>query len=443
MFFGKPSFQSPLAKELWHMTLPMVFGIFSLLSFQLVDSAFIGQLGVQPLAAQGFTLPIQMIIIGLQVGLGIATTSIISRALGANNTQYARQLGGLVLLIGGVGIILFCLFIWVYWQTILSFLGAPQSLFGVIERYWPHWLLSAWLGAFIYFLNSICRANGNTMLPGVMMVVTSIVNVILDPLFIFTFGLGLNGAAMATSCAFLVGIIMAMLKIWQSHWVCFKWSNLDIASSVKSISHIMGPALISQLLPSISAVLATKLIATFGAVAVGAWALGTRFEFFLLVVVLALTMSVPPMVGRLLGAKDYHQIEALVGIAVKFVLLLQVFFALIAFVFSGLLAGWVTSDPNVEDSLRVYLMIVPISLSSLGIGMLMVSVSNAMGHSYVALTMSALRLFAFFLPCIWLGAWIGDLEGVFVGVLFGNVFAGIAAWIMYKNVMRSLQQGTV
>lgn len=443
MLFGKSSFQSPLAKELWHMTLPMVFGIFSLLSFQLVDSAFIGQLGVEPLAAQGFTLPIQMIIIGLQVGLGIATTAIISRALGAGNSEYARQLGGLVLIIGGVGIVLFCLFIWLGRHAILSFLGAPDSIFSIIEGYWPHWLLSAWLGAFVYFLNSICRSNGNTMLPGIMMVITSIVNLILDPLFIFTFGLGLNGAAMATSCAFLVGTIIAVSKIWPSYWVCFKWHNLDIASSLKSISHIMGPALISQLLPPISSVLATKLIASFGAVAVGAWALGSRFEFFLLVVVLALTMSVPPMVGRLLGAKDYSQIQALVMIAGKFVLLLQLFLALIAFVFSGLLASWVTSDNKVGEILQLYLMIVPTSLSSLGICMLMVSVSNAIGHSYTALFMSALRLFAFFLPCIWLGAWIGDLEGIFIGVFFGNVFAGTAAWLLYKKVMVSLQKSAM
>lgn len=74
---------SSLAKQLFQMTWPMLFGVLSLMSFQLVDSAFIGQLGVLPLAAQGFTMPIQMVIIGIQVGLGIATTAVISRAIGA------------------------------------------------------------------------------------------------------------------------------------------------------------------------------------------------------------------------------------------------------------------------------------------------------------------------------------------------------------------------
>ncbi len=83
---------SSLSKQLFQMTWPMMFGVLSLMSFQLVDSAFIGQLGILPLAAQGFTMPLQMVIIGLQVGLGIATTAIIARVLGEKNNEKARQL---------------------------------------------------------------------------------------------------------------------------------------------------------------------------------------------------------------------------------------------------------------------------------------------------------------------------------------------------------------
>ncbi|EVU13334.1 matE family protein, partial [Vibrio parahaemolyticus V-223/04] len=103
--------QPTLAKQLFTMTWPMLFGVLSLMSFQLVDSAFIGQLGVLPLAAQGFTLPLQMVIIGIQVGLGIATTAVISKALGANDARYAKQLGGLVLMIGSIGVAVFGLLI--------------------------------------------------------------------------------------------------------------------------------------------------------------------------------------------------------------------------------------------------------------------------------------------------------------------------------------------
>lgn len=72
-----------LGRTLFRMTWPMLFGVLALMSYQLVDSVFISYLGVEPLAALGFTLPVQQVIIGVQVGLGIATTAVISRSLGA------------------------------------------------------------------------------------------------------------------------------------------------------------------------------------------------------------------------------------------------------------------------------------------------------------------------------------------------------------------------
>jgi len=428
-----------LTRQLFQMTWPMLFGVLSLMSFQLVDSAFIGQLGILPLAAQGFTLPIQMIIIGIQVGLGIATTAVISRALGAKQTQYAKQLGGLVLTIGGIGVAVICGLLWLIREPILVLLSAPASVYPVIESYWPVWLVSAWVGAVLYFYYSICRSNGNTMLPGTMMMATSAINMVLDPIFIFTFDLGINGAAIATIIAFGIGVLFVAPKVTQKHWICFNWSNLDVASSMRSLGNIMGPAMTSQLLPPLSSMLATKLLASYGATAVAAWALGSRFEFFSIVSVLALTMSMPPMVGRLLGENKIAEIRELVTIACKFILGFQFFIALITFMVSNQLADLMTSESNVASILNSHLLIVPLSLGPLGICMLMVSVSNALAKSYTALAISALRLFAFFLPCLWIGSQIADIQGLFVGALVGNVLAGLTAWLMYQKIINQIE----
>lgn len=431
---------SSLAYQLFKMTWPMMFGVLSLMSFQLVDSAFIGQLGVLPLAAQGFTLPVQMVIIGIQVGLGIATTAVISRAIGAQQTRYAQQLGGLILMIGGVGVALIAGLLWLVREPLLSLLSAPDSVYPIINSYWPVWLASAWVGAFLYFFYSICRANGNTMLPGTMMMVTSAINLALDPLFIFTFDLGINGAALATVAAFGIGLLIVAPQVTRKHWISFDWSDLNIPSSIRSITNIMGPAMTSQLLPPLSSMLATKLLASYGTAAVAAWALGSRYEFFAIVSVLALTMSMPPMIGRLLGANKIAEIRQLVSIACRFVIGFQFVIALITFFISSQLAGLMTSDASVEAILNSHLMIVPLSLGPLGICMLMVSVSNALAKSYTALTISALRLFAFFLPCLWLGALVADIQGLFVGALVGNILAGITAWLMYQKIITKIEK---
>ncbi|ETX09642.1 Fis family transcriptional regulator [Marinomonas ushuaiensis DSM 15871] len=431
-----------LAKQLFSMTWPMLFGVLSMMSFQLVDSAFIGQLGILPLAAQGFTLPIQMIVIGLQVGLGIATTAIIARALGAGNENYAKQLGGLVLMIGSVGMVCFCLLIWWLRHPILTLLSAPESVFPVIDAYWPYWLFSVFVGALTYFYYSICRSNGNTFLPGIMMVVTSVLNLILDPIFIFTLDLGLNGAAIATILSFIIGLLIVASQVTRKHWVSFDWKDLNVGKSLASIGHIMGPAMVSQLLPSASSILATKLIAGFGTAAVASWALGSRFEFFIIVSVLALTMSMPPMVGRLLGANKIAEIREVVSIACRFVLGFQLLVAIVTFLASDFLANLMTSEKAVSEILNWHLVLVPISLGSLGICMLMVSVANALGKSYTALSISALRLFVFFLPCLWIGSELAGLKGLFVGVLIGNLLAGLCAWNMYQRLLRKIELGS-
>lgn len=432
--------QPTLAKQLFSMTWPMLFGVLSLMSFQLVDSAFIGQLGVLPLAVQGFTLPLQMVVIGIQVGLGIATTAVISKALGANETRYAKQLGGLVLMIGSVGVAIISVLIWLLRYPILSMLSAPDTVMPIIDSYWPWWLLSSWTGALLYFYYSICRAHGNTMLPGTMMMITSGVNLVLDPIFIFTFDLGINGAALATIVAFSFGILVVAPRVKKSHWATTQWQDLNVVKSVRSIGNIMGPAMISQLLPPLSSMLATKLLAGFGTAAVAAWALGSRFEFFAIVSVLALTMSLPPMVGRLLGAKNYDDIQSLVSIAVKFILIFQLLIAVITFAVANPLALLMTSDIQVEQVLEMHLMIVPISLGSLGVCMLMVSVCNALGKSYTALTVSALRLFVFFLPCLWVGSQLGGIRGLLLGACLGNICAGIAAYLTYRRTIASLSE---
>ena len=146
----------------------------------------------------------------------------------------------------------------------------------------------------------------------------------------------------------------------------------------------------------------------------------------------------PPMVGRLLGAKNYTDIRALVSIAVKFILGFQLLIALVTFAAANPLALLMTSDTQVEQVLHMHLMIVPISLGSLGVCMLMVSICNALGKSYTALTISALRLFLFFLPCLWVGAQAGGIQGLLIGACIGNLMAGIAAYITYQKTFNKL-----
>lgn len=437
---GQHDQEEHLGRTLYTMTWPMIFGVVALMGYQLVDSIYISMLGTEPLAALGFTVAVNQLSIGIQVGLGIAATALISRAIGAGDMFRARKLGGIVLASGGIVMGGLCILTWLIRDHILSLLDADTALWPLIGQYWAPWLLSIWLSAMLYFAYSIARAQGNTRLPGAVMVITSVLNIVLDPIFIFLFDWGLPGAAWASNAAFLIAGVIMWRNTKRHKWVIHRNLKPALRSALGELGIISGPAMISQLMPGMAAMAATKIVASFNAAAVAAWALSTRLEFFSIVVVLALTMSLPPMVGRYMGAANYASMDRLVRLAVRFTLLFQLLIAAVWLGLSFVLPSALSDDIQVAGYLRTWFVLVPLSYGALGTCMIMVSVSNAMGMPLRAVIISVLRLFGFYLPAVWLGALIADMNGVYAGVLLGNIAAGITAWLIYRQATRHLAQ---
>lgn len=430
-----------LGRRLFSMTWPMLAGVVALMSFQLVDSVFVGMLGTEPLAAMGFTMPINQLMIGIQIGTGIAATALISRALGAGKADYAKRLSALVLITGSGLMALLALSAYLLKQPILHALGAGEELFIHTDSYWLPWLVSSWSHAFLYFGNSLCRANGNTRLPGLMMVVTSLLNMALDPIFIFVFGWGLPGAAFATIVSCTIGSAVIYSRVIRHHWLAFDLQQIKVLPALGSIAKISLPAMLSQLMPGMAALMATRIVAGYGATAIAAWALGTRLETFSIVIILALTMSMPPMLGRMLGARDLTQAHKLIWLAIRFILVLQLAIAIFWLLLRPLVIGIVAQEPATAEYLASYMLIVPVSYSMLGVCILLVSSCNALGMPMRALVTSAVRLFLCYLPCVAVGAWLGDMTGLYLGVLAGNCLAGLFSWQLYRQGLKNLQAG--
>lgn len=429
----------PLGRTLWRQTWPMAIGVLALLGFQLVDSAFVARLGTAPLAAQSFTFPLTFLVIGVQVGLGIAIAALISRALGGGETARARRLGSLVLMLGGVIIALLVFLLWWAQTPIFARLGADALSRELIRDYWAPQLFASWLGAVLYFIYSLFRAHGDTRLPGKMMVITSLLNLGLDPLLIFGIGpwdgLGLPGAAWATAIAFGCGLFIASRRLRETDWLTSQGLKSELRRSARPFAAIAGPAMISQLMPPLAAMLAISVVARLGESTVAAWGLASRLETLALVVVLAMTMSLPPWLGRCYGAGDWQQVNRLMRLALGVVVVWQLGLGLAL----ALLAPWVAhllaGSPDVHDALTVLIRFLLPSYAPLGICMLVVSAGNALGWPLRAMLMSAARLFVCYLPFLWLGAWLGGLVGLAAGAAVGNLLAGVAAWLLLGRIL--------
>jgi len=433
-------FKSSQFTALYQQTMPMLVGLLAIMSSQLIDGIFIGQLGAKSLAVVGFTNPIYQLVIGIQVGIGIATTACISNALGANKYLFAKHLAALVLIIGIVTITLLCGLLWHFQQAISTYLGAEQSLFQLLRSYWFPWLISCWLGAILYFGYGICRSHGETLISGRVMVLTSIINVILDPLFIFSFNMGMAGAAWATCFSFIIGCLIVFRTILRRRLIALPFALKRLQQGVITIVKFAIPATLGQFIPPVSAMLVTMVIASYGDIAIGAWGLINRLESIVIILILALTMALPPMVGKLKGKKQYQEIYHLIKIAVTLIIGFQLLVALVLLVSANPIARLMTSSDEITVLLQQYLWIVPISYGALGVCMVCISACNAMGVPRPALMMSLLRLFGCFLPMVWLGSELYGLLGVFIGATIGNFLSGMVGWSIFLQQYDQLRE---
>lgn len=418
-------------KSLYRQTLPMLVGLFAIMGSQFIDSVFIAQLGPQSLAALGFSVPIYQLIVGIQVGIGIAATACISIAIGERKHSYAKNLSAIVLGLGCLVVSLLILLLWFYQQSIFSVLGAKPNVIRLLPKFWAPWLLSCWLGAFLYFGYSICRAFGQTLVPGKVMILTSVINVLLDPVFIFTFKMGLAGAAWATCIAFFIGLVVIFKSIFKQGYMALPKNAEVISAGTSAIAKFTAPALLSQFIPPLSAFFVTIIVASYGILAVGVWGMVSRIEYVLIVLVLAVTMALPPMIGKLKGEQRHTEILKLIKTAIFSIIAFQLALAILMMIFVSPITSLLSGEEDVKSLLMQYFFLIPISYTGLGVCMISVSACNAIGAPSAALHASLLRLFVCYLPLVWLGSEMYGLMGLFIGASLGNILSGMVGWKMF------------
>ncbi|MGO2168146.1 MATE family efflux transporter, partial [Pseudoalteromonas sp.] len=178
----------PILPTLKKMTIPMIFGMITLMMFNLVDTFFIGLLGTKPLAAVSFTFPVTFTVISLAIGLGIGTSAVIGRALGSNKLDEARFDGSIALMIAIVMVCILSFSGYLFIEPIFKLLGAGEQVLPLIHDYMSIWFIGSIFLITPMVGNSVLRASGDTTTPSVVMGGAGLINAFLDPMLIFGFG---------------------------------------------------------------------------------------------------------------------------------------------------------------------------------------------------------------------------------------------------------------
>ena len=434
----------PIRPTLVRMTVPMMFGMISLMLFNLADAWFVGQLGTDPLAALSFTFPISFSITSLAIGLGVGTSATLARLIGSGQTARVARVATdnylmAILITALVGILGQFLL-----PTLAQLLGAPDGLYPLIDGY-----MSIWFFASIFMvLNMVCnatfRASGDTRITAVIMLGSSVMNFVLDPILIFGWGpfpaLGIEGAALASLIAWSTTSIVALYLLKRlKGLLLLEWLRWpDIWDNWRSVLRISLPAALSNMMTPVANGVLTAVVARHGPEAVAAFGVGNRLESLSLLVCLALSMTLPPFISQNFGARLIHRVQGAYQSAIQFALIWQLFVYLVLALSAGWVAQLFTDDPEVLRWLTLWILIVPLGFGFQAATFLSSSTFNALHQPLRALRISLVRLFLLYVPLGWLGNHLFELKGMFVALVVANALTALFAWFWMLRVQGRL-----
>jgi putative MATE family efflux protein len=432
--------------QLIKLTLPMVWGVFAVIAFNLVDTYFVGQLGTDQLAAMSFTFPVVMVFGSLAIGLGIGASSVIARAIGEGDRHKVQHLttNSLTLSVFIVG-----LFVTIGLTTIdplFQLLGASAQLLPYIHEYMEIWYLGMICLVVPMVGNSAIRAAGDTQIPSLIMTLAALVNIGLDPVLIFGWGgipaLGLKGAALATvvsrSTTLIASLMVLHFRERMILWSlsCFK----QVWRCWQEILKVGLPAAGTNVITPISIGVITSLLAQYSPETVAGFGISSRIEAFALIVLMALSATIGPFVGQNWGAKQYGRVNLALRLSFIFCIGWGIFLAVILWVGAPWIITRFDNNAEVVATATQYLRLVPISYGAQGLFIVANSAFNALGKPITALILTLTRMLFLYIPLAYLGSFILGLRGIFIAALLANFVVGSASFMWSKKLCQANQK---
>ena len=435
--------QGRVGTQLIGLTLPIIVGNLALLTFELMDAYFVAQLGVKELAAIGFVLPVIMVLGSIAIGMGTGTSSLIARIIGRGNSENISYfiVDSLLLALITIGTLSF--FGLATINPLFSALGASADVLPLISEY----VRLRYIGLIFLVVpiinNNVFMALGNSWLPSILLTVSAIINLVLDPLLIFGWGdippLGLTGAALATLIAKVLISVTSLLFLCFYHRDLGRFVFRPLQESWqnwKSILHIAVPAASVNLLVPISLGLITSLVAHYGTESVAGLGIALRVEGFTLIVYRALSGSIAPFTGQNWGARQYNRVTK--GLSLSFLFCL-IWGGLLAFFFRVNGFSLISKLANNSAVIAIaggYLTIVSLSYGALGINMVSSSALNALGRPLPAVLIAGLRTLLIYIPLAYVGSHIFGIYGIFSALCVSNIVVAFGAFLWLRHFFK-------
>ncbi len=423
-------------KSFYKLALPMFVALIVQTLYNITDTAFVGRLGAESIAALTFAFPFFFVFIAVNAGINIGMGSKISRLLGkkkkieAENTAmhglFMSLLAALIIFI----ISIFSL------RTIFSMFGAEGVVLELAVSYMTIILLGIFLMFPAFTFGTIFSSQGDTTTPMKIQIIALVTNIILDPIFIYVLGYGVKGAAIATVIAFSVGVMIGLYYIIKKSYLKIHISSFKFSFDIiKDILYVGVPASLTTLMIAVYIMIMNKFMAYYGTDYIAAMGIATRLESVAIMPIMAAGMALVTLVGMFHGAKKYKLMKEIIWYGTKVTAFATAIIGIVTFAIPELLLRIFTPDSNLINIGIGYLRINVFTYPLMAIIVLISRSIQGMGYGMPALFIYALRFFILVIPFAYVFVYVMKLSylSIALAMVLGAVVASIVA-IVWLNV---------
>ncbi len=424
-------------KALFILAGPIVIAMLVQTLYNVVDTAFVGRLGAEAIAAVTFSFPIFFILMALNMGIAIGMSSRISRFLGARDRKSAENtaMHGIIMSVL-VALLIFTATFFVL-KPIFSLFGAAADVVPLAISY----LSVVLVGIFFMFpgqvLSQMFVAQGDTKTPMKVQISALLLNILLDYIFIFKIGMGVKGAALATTISFTVAFFMFLRYAHVKSHLRLSIKSFKFSGQIcREIFRVGAPASLMMLLMSIYIIFINKLMASFGTNYVASFGIVSRLESVAVMPVIALSTALLTLVGMFYGAKRYDLLKNIMIYGVKVAVLFTSIVGLLFFLFPTLFLRIFTPDTALLALTAPYLRIEVLMFPFMAIGITIGRAMQGMGLGMPALMITVVRILVVAVPFAYISVLVlgfGYLS-IAVAMVLGGFVASIMAvvWLNLK-----------
>lgn len=336
-------------KALFKLGMPMVISLLVAALYNVVDTYFVSGLGKEAVAAVSVAFPIQLIFLGIGLTFGAGAGSYISRLLGGNNKKEASIVATVGLISSALLGIIIAIALFCNLDGVLKFMGAIPSIIEISKSYTGIFIVGGILGTVNVTLGNLAVAQGAAKISLKAMIVGSISNMILDPIFIFGLNLGVRGAAIATLIARVITSLMYLIYfVGDKNLIEIKLPNFKPTVAIyKEILKIGISLLILQILQTISISKISYAASFYGEEAIAAMGIVLRIVTLGTNVVFGYMKGLQPLVGFNYGAKNYERVREAIKASVKWTNVFCLVWTVIVYIFAPSILSIFGTDENV------------------------------------------------------------------------------------------------